>query len=47
MPLVAAFDEIVPRLSRESLRVAEADFRRKFSALLTLLDQQAGDASPA
>ncbi len=36
--LVAAFQEIVPRLPRESVRVDEADFRRKFDALIALLD---------
>ena len=36
--LVAAFHEIVPRLPRESVRVDEADFRRKFDALIALLD---------
>lgn len=34
--LQTAFDEIVPRLETESLRVDESDFRRKFEALLRL-----------
>lgn len=34
--LRAAFEEIVPRLETESLRVDEADFRRKFFGLLRL-----------
>jgi hypothetical protein len=33
-----AFEEIVPRLEQESLRVDEADFRRKFAAFLHLAD---------
>lgn len=32
----AAFEEVVPRLERESLRVDEADFRRKLEAFLAL-----------
>jgi hypothetical protein len=35
--LKSAFEEIMPRVERESLRVDEADFRRKFEAFLTLL----------
>lgn len=34
--LQAAFDEVFPRLEVESLRVDEADFRRKFVGLLRL-----------
>ncbi|HVA91463.1 MAG TPA: DUF6036 family nucleotidyltransferase [Chloroflexota bacterium] len=35
--LIAAFQEIMPRLERESVRVDEVDFRRKFDAFLALL----------
>jgi hypothetical protein len=38
--LSAAFEEIVPRLERESLRVDEADFRRKVEAFLRLVDER-------
>jgi hypothetical protein len=34
--LSAAFEEILPRLETESLRVEETDFRRKFDAFLAL-----------
>jgi hypothetical protein len=34
--LTAAFEEIAPRLEAESLRVDEADFRRKLTAFLEL-----------
>lgn len=34
--LAAAFEEIVPRLERESVRVDEDDFRRKFAAFTDL-----------
>jgi len=34
--LMSAFEQIVPRLEQESLRVDEADFRRKFTAFLRL-----------
>lgn len=34
--------DALPRLARESLRVDGADFRRKFAALLALLDQHDG-----
>lgn len=37
--LQAAFQQILPRLETESLRVDEADFRRKFDALLKLARQ--------
>jgi hypothetical protein len=34
--LGAAFEEILPRLERESIRADEADFRRKFAAFVRL-----------
>lgn len=37
--LRAAFEEILPRLETESLRVDEADFRRKFEAFVQLARQ--------
>jgi hypothetical protein len=42
---IAAFEEIVPRLARESLRVDESDFRRKFQALLDLVDKKSSEAA--
>jgi hypothetical protein len=38
--LSAAFEEILPRLETESLRVDEADFRRKFEAFLALVQEE-------
>ena len=41
--LIVTFEEIVPRLEQESLRVDEADFRRKVKAFLRLAaDHQPG-----
>lgn len=37
--LRVAFDEIVPRLETESVRVDEADFRRKFEVFSRLVDE--------
>jgi hypothetical protein len=37
--LTAAFEEIMPRIETESLRVDEDDFRRKFEAFLKLAGQ--------
>lgn len=37
--LSTAFAEIVPRLERESIRVDEDDFRRKFAAFVALAEQ--------
>jgi len=36
--LSAAFDDVAARLERESVRVDEADFRRKYEAFLAQLD---------
>jgi hypothetical protein len=38
--LSAAFEEIIPRLETESLRVDEADFRRKFEAFVALVEKR-------
>lgn len=43
--LEAAFEEILPRLDRESLRVDEDDFRRKYEALLQLVRQEESQAA--
>jgi len=37
--LQAAFEAILPRLQTESLRVDEADFRRKFEGFLQLVEE--------
>jgi hypothetical protein len=45
--LARAFDEILPRLERESLRIDEDDFRRKFAAFLNLPAAHGPDDTPA
>jgi len=42
--LVDAFEEIIPRLEAESVRVDEADFRRKFDAFVRLASEQRPEA---
>ena len=44
--LAAGFAEILPRLERESLRVDEADFRRKFAAFVDLARRHGDAAAP-
>jgi hypothetical protein len=45
--LARGFDEILPRLERESLRIDEDDFRRKFAAFLDLRAAHGPDDTPA
>ena len=43
----ARLEEFLPRLERESLRVDEEDFRRKFAAFLNLRAAQGPGDTPA